>query len=135
MIQGVQCLVQFKLRPEILTAENVQTNVFLSSMVDSPIDSLYYLIKSIFSPALRDTGGKSSGNQQIQSSLNELEQMLRSTSKKGATANVLHPKDEISFWNDVAKGGGKDSERARYFLTILDPVRKDLTNFDIRNNA
>lgn len=99
-------------------------------MIDSPIDSLYHLIKSIFSPALRSTNS----NQQIQNSLNELEEILRAKSKKsdGSTSmsNIFHPKDEIFFWNDVMKSGSKDSERASYFLTILDPIRKDLTNFE-----
>lgn len=104
-------------------------------MVDSPLDSLYYMIKSVFSPVLRDGNGKSNANQQIQSSLTELEQVLRAAAKKsrGGSAGlgaVFHPKDELIYWNDVAKSGGKDSERGRYFLTILDPVKKDLMNFD-----
>ena len=71
-------------------------------MIDSPLDSLYYMIKSVFTPALRDNKSTQNANQQIQSSLNELEQVLRAAGKTNDASspmvNIFHPKDEINYW-------------------------------------
>jgi len=136
-------LVLFKLRPDVITSDNVHTNIFLSSMVDSPLDSLYYMIKSVFSPALRENNNKNqsnqAANQQIQTSLNELEQVLRSSGKKSSSsssssmASISHPKDEIAYWYDIAKSASsktKDLERAKYFLQLFDPVKANFENLE-----
>ena len=112
-------------------------------MVDSPLDSLYYMIKSVFSPAFRENNSKNqsnqAANQQIQTSLNELEQVLRSTGKKSSSsssssmASISHPKDEITYWHDIAKSASsktKDLERAKYFLQLFDPVKSNFENLD-----
>lgn len=96
-------------------------------MVDSPLDSLYYMIKSVFTPALRDT---KSNNTSIQTSLNELEQIIRSGKKGG---NIFHPRDEINYWIDIARSSSsktKDIERAKYFLELLDPVKVDFDKLE-----
>jgi hypothetical protein len=107
-------------------------------MVDSPLDSLYYVIKSVFSPALRHEGSSTksvsnANNQQIQSSLVELEQVLRAAAKKsGSTStsigNVFHPRDELTYWQEMANG--KDADRAKYFLELFDPVKEDFKKFE-----
>lgn len=128
MNEGSQSLVQFKLRPDVITPENVYTNIFLSSMIDSPLDSLYYMIKSVFAPALRDS---KSNNTSIQTSLNELEQILQSAGKKNS--GIFHPRDEINYWIDVTRNTSsknKDIERAKYFLEVLDPVKKDFDKLE-----
>ncbi|CAF4633910.1 unnamed protein product, partial [Rotaria sp. Silwood1] len=142
VVEGTQCLVLFKLRPDQLTSDNIYTSIFLSSMVDSPIDSLYYMIKSVFSPALRDNNNNKSNqaaNQQIQTSLSELEQVLRSSGKKSSgsssssMATISHPKDEITYWYDVARNTSsktKDLERAKYFLQLFDPVKANFDNLE-----
>jgi dynein heavy chain 2 len=142
VVEGTQCLVLFKLRPEVMTPDNVHTNIFLSSMVDSPLDSLYYMIKSVFSPALRDNNNNKSNqaaNQQVQTSLNELEQVLRSSGKKSSgssstsMANIFHPKDEIMYWYDIARSTSSkpnDLERAKYFLQLFDPVKGNFENLE-----
>ena len=110
-------------------------------MVDSPLDSLYYMIKSVFSPALRDNNNKSNqvANQQVQTSLNELEQVLRSSGKKSlgssssSMASISHPKDEIAYWYDIAKNTSsktKDLERATYFIELFDPVKANFENLE-----
>ena len=139
MTEGSPGLIQFKLRPEVITAENVHTAVFMSSMVDSPLDSLYYMIKSVFSPALKDSNNKlnTSNNQQIHSSLTELEQILRSVGSKTNSAtsigNIFHPKDEINYWTEIARSTSnksKDIERATYFLELLEPVKKEFQSLE-----
>ncbi|CAF3536266.1 unnamed protein product [Rotaria sordida] len=144
IVEGTQCLVLFKLRPDQITSDNIYTNIFLSSMVDSPIDSLYYMIKSVFSPALRDNNNNNNksnqaANQQIQTSLSELEQVLRSSGKKSSgsssssMASISHPKDEIAYWYDVARNTSsktQDLERAKYFLQLFDPVKANFDNLE-----
>jgi hypothetical protein len=100
------------------------------------------MIKSVFSPALRENNKNQSNqaaNQQIQTSLNELEQVIRSSGKKSSSsstssmASISHPKDEISYWSDVAKSASsktKDLERAKYFLQLFDPVKANFENFE-----
>ncbi|CAF3644553.1 unnamed protein product [Adineta steineri] len=134
--EGTQSLVQFKVRPDIITPENVHTNIFLSSMVDSPLDSLYYIVKSIFTPAIRDDKSSNSSNQQIQTSLNELEQVLRAAGKKSnksSIGNVFHPKDEIDYWSNIVRDTSnkdKDIDRAKYFLELFDPVKADFNKLE-----
>lgn len=108
-------------------------------MVDSPLDSLYYMIKSIFAPALRENSSKNQSSQQIQTSLNELEQVLRSSGKKSSSsssssmASISDPKDEIAYWHDVAKNTSsktKDLERAKYILHLFDPVKAKFENLE-----
>ena len=110
-------------------------------MVDSPLDSLYYMIKSVFSPALRENNNKSNqaANQQIQTSLNELEQVLRSSGKKtsgsssSSMAIISHPKDEIAYWFDIARSASSktnDLERAKHFLQLFDPVKGNFENLE-----
>lgn len=120
-----------------MTPENVHTNIFLSSMIDSPLDSLYYMIKSVFTPALRDTKSNNSANQQVQASLNELEQVLKAVGKKSdggsPLANIFHPKDEIYYWTDVARNSSnksKDIERAKYFIELFDSVKADFDKLE-----
>lgn len=45
-------LVFFKIRPEVITLENLHENVFVSSMVDSPVSTLYHTIQKVFAPVL-----------------------------------------------------------------------------------
>ena len=119
--EGSQTLVQFKLRPDVITPENVHTNIFVSSMIDSPIDSLRYVIKSVFAPALRK------GNSTVESSLNEAEQIVAEK-----TATIFHPNDEIRYWIDVTKNStkNKDVERAKYFLEVFNSVKTDFDNLE-----
>jgi hypothetical protein len=108
-------------------------------MIDSPLDSLYYMIKSVFTPALRDNKSNVAANQQVQTSLNELEQVLRAAGKKGgsssssSTASIFHPKDELVYWMDMARNTSaksKDIERAKYFLELLDLVKTDFDKLE-----
>lgn len=45
-------LVFFKLRPEVITDQNLQNNILVSSMLESPINSLYQAVRQIFAPLL-----------------------------------------------------------------------------------
>lgn len=42
----------FKLRPEVITDENLHNNILVSSMLESPINSLYQAVRQVFAPML-----------------------------------------------------------------------------------
>ncbi|MDP3861341.1 MAG: hypothetical protein Q8Q63_07130, partial [Phaeovulum sp.] len=41
-----------KLRPEPITPDNLATNVLVTSVVDSPLHSLYYTVHKVYMPTL-----------------------------------------------------------------------------------
>lgn len=45
-------LVFFKLRPEVITDQNLHNNILVSSMLESPINSLYQAVRQVFAPML-----------------------------------------------------------------------------------
>lgn len=45
-------LVFFKLRPDVITEDNLHTNILVSSMLDSPINMLYQAVRQVFAPVL-----------------------------------------------------------------------------------
>lgn len=97
-------------------------------MIDSPADSLYYLLKTVFSSSINDE------NPQIQSSLNELEEIIRKSSKKSSSiATICQPKDEIRWWIDVCQSSSvktAEIDRAKFFLRLFEPIRSNLENFE-----
>jgi hypothetical protein len=106
-------------------------------MIDSPLDSLYYMIKSVFTPALRDNKSNNSSNQQIQTSLSELEQVLHAAGKQSggssSIGNIFYPKDEIDYWMEITRNTSnksKDIERAKYFLQLFDPIKTDFNKLE-----
>jgi hypothetical protein len=49
-------LVFFKLRPEVITDGNLHNNILVSSMLESPINSLYQAVRQVFAPMLLKVG-------------------------------------------------------------------------------
>ncbi|OBS69904.1 hypothetical protein A6R68_01554 [Neotoma lepida] len=45
-------LVFFKLRPEVITDDNLHRNILVSSMLESPVNSLYQAVRQVFAPML-----------------------------------------------------------------------------------
>lgn len=45
-------LVFFKLRPDVITEDNLHTNILVSSMLDSPVNMLYQAVRQVFAPVL-----------------------------------------------------------------------------------
>lgn len=45
-------LVFFKLRPEVITDETLHNNILVSSMLESPVSSLYQAVRQVFAPML-----------------------------------------------------------------------------------
>lgn len=42
----------FKLRPDVITEDNLHSNILISSMLDSPINTLYQAVRQVFAPVL-----------------------------------------------------------------------------------
>ncbi|KAK3531386.1 hypothetical protein QTP70_018186, partial [Hemibagrus guttatus] len=139
-------LVFFKLRPCVITEENVSSMVLVSSMVESPISTLYQSIRTVFNPALhQDEKWSQAIDPRLQSLLSELEaglgSMLRHTHPKNSGKKTLSeedvlgmvtPCDEFQYWAEVSRSAERSSarERAKQFSQLLKPIEKDYSTLD-----
>lgn len=51
-------LVFFKLRPTVITEENVHRSILVASVLESPITTLYQALRQVFAPVLLKVCGK-----------------------------------------------------------------------------
>ncbi|KAI4889837.1 hypothetical protein NFI96_027314, partial [Prochilodus magdalenae] len=138
-------LVFFKLRPCVITEENVSRAVLVSSMVESPISTLYQTLRWVFNPALlQDEKWSHAFDPRLQSLLSELEaglgSVLRHTSTKDSGKNlseadvlgIVSPCDEFQYWAEVGHMAERSSERDRaaHFSELFKPIVKDYSNLD-----
>ncbi|KAG8584671.1 hypothetical protein GDO81_004716 [Engystomops pustulosus] len=139
-------LVFFKIRPEVITEENLHENVLVSSMLDSPINTLYQAVRQIFAPLLlKDERWSKDFDPKLQTLLSDLEAGLgsvlrssagsRGSSKTGGEGDIqgiLTPSDEFQFWAEIAESRNKPgvTERATYFLSLFQAIEKYYTNLD-----
>ena len=76
-------LIFFKLKPTTINTDNLHSNVVVSSMLDSPIDTLYHSVQKLFGPVLlKDSCWNKVVDPKLQSLLVELEAGLGSTLRK-----------------------------------------------------
>lgn len=125
-------LVFFKLQPEAISPDNLHQNVFVSSMLFSPINTLYHSVQKVFAPLLlKDEKWSRNFDPKLQSLLSELEAGLGSVVRKqdnsslGAAnvgdennvGGILTPQDEFQYWSDASVSGYdlSERERASYF--------------------
>ena len=122
-------LVFFKLQPEVITPDNLHQNLFVSSMLDSPVNTLYHSVQKVFAPLLlKDEKWNRQFDPKLQSLLSELEAGLGSVVRKqdknagqrGARSGsgdslggILTPQDEFQYWADASISGYDLSERER----------------------
>lgn len=121
-------LVFFKLQPKAITPDNIHQNVFVSSMLSSPVNTLYHSVQKVFSPLLlKDEKWSRNFDPKLQSLLSELEAGLGSVVRKqdsslSRAANlgdednvggILTPQDEFQYWSDASISGYDLSERER----------------------
>lgn len=140
-------LVFLKLQPCVITPDNLHSNILISSLLESPIDTLYHTVQKIFSPVLlKDAKWSKSVDPKIQNLLTELEvglgTVLRRHGKVGIASDktspdnelfaILTPSDEFQFWADVSVSGAKLAarERAQYFQELFEPIIKQFANLD-----
>ncbi|KAM4699205.1 cytoplasmic dynein 2 heavy chain 1 [Discoglossus pictus] len=139
-------LVFFKIRPDVITEENLYDNVLVSSMLDSPINTLYQAVRQIFAPILlKDEKWSKDFDPKLQALLSDLETGLgsvvrRSVSSHGSSKfggeddlqGILTPNDEFQFWAELAERKIKSSarERASHFRSLFNPIAKYYSSLD-----
>ncbi|GAB0180600.1 cytoplasmic dynein 2 heavy chain 1 [Grus japonensis] len=138
-------LVFFKLRPDVITEDNLHSNILVSSMLDSPINTLYQAVRQVFAPVLlKDERWSKTLDPKLQKLLSELEAGL-STVLRRSDPNytgtkfseddvraILTPTDEFQFWIECAHHGSKwcSKERAAHFKDLFEDIAKDYYNLD-----
>lgn len=137
-------LVFFKLQPTVIVPDNIHTNIFVSTMLESPIDTLYHSLKKVFSPVLlKDVKWSKKVDPKIQTLLTELEAGLGSSLRRfgriGVKVNsdsnlsgVLTPSDEFQYWAEINVSSSKLStrERAQFFQEMFQPIITNFANLD-----
>ena len=51
-IETKSCLVFFKLRPTVITPDNLHSNILVSTMIDTPLESLFHILQKVYAPLL-----------------------------------------------------------------------------------
>uniref|UniRef100_A0A8C7E017 Dynein cytoplasmic 2 heavy chain 1 n=1 Tax=Oncorhynchus kisutch TaxID=8019 RepID=A0A8C7E017_ONCKI len=139
-------LVFFKLRPTVITEENLHQNVLVSSMLESPISTLYQAVRQVFAPMLlKDERWSSAFDPKLAGLLSELEQGLGSVVRRAGTEDsgkrspgeddilgILTPVDEFQYWADLSESGDRSTvrERAAHFSELFKPIEKDYSGLD-----
>ncbi|NXG46652.1 DYHC2 protein, partial [Psilopogon haemacephalus] len=138
-------LVFFKLRPDVITEENLHSNILVSSMLDSPVNTLYQAVRQVFAPVLlKDEKWSKTFDPKLQKLLSELEAGL-STVLRRSDSNytgvksseedvraILTPTDEFQFWIECSHHGSKwcSKERASHFKDLFEDIAKVYYNLD-----
>ncbi|KAK3929891.1 Cytoplasmic dynein 2 heavy chain 1 [Frankliniella fusca] len=136
-------LVFFKLRPDVVTPQNMHSNILVSSMLDSPVSALYHSLQKLYAPVLLKNFQSETVDPTLQQLLSQLEANLRSSLNKSSDSGegkgdepnvnvITTPEDELNYWATMAKssGRGKDSAKASAFLNALQPLVHDLKSAD-----
>ncbi|KAG7479776.1 cytoplasmic dynein 2 heavy chain 1 isoform X1 [Solea senegalensis] len=139
-------LVFFKLHPTVITEDNLHRSVLVSSMLESPINTLYQAVRQVFAPVLlKDERWRSAFDPKLAGLLSELELGLGSvvrqsgaqpSAKKGRREEdilgILTPIDEFQYWADLCQSAEKNSvrERAAYFTEQFKSIQKDYGGLD-----
>ncbi|XP_028968660.1 cytoplasmic dynein 2 heavy chain 1-like [Galendromus occidentalis] len=128
-------LVFFKLNAVVITESNMQESLHITSLVDSPLASLYGNIHKVFSPVILQ---RSRVSPKFQELLGELETGLVAILNRPRSGNlrdqerlaaILEPLDELSFWRELAgSASGAESTRAKIFASYLEPIEQIYVN-------
>ncbi|TMW62553.1 hypothetical protein Poli38472_005171 [Pythium oligandrum] len=137
--------VFIKLLPEPLTPDNIRTNVQVSSMLQSPLVSLYQNVHKVYAPMLLKNDEKASQlSQKLKDVLLELDAGLGSTmlilgSTKASASSSSRPDDDASaaalmtivtitdefqYWE---RSDHKNQKRARKFSASFDNIHQRYT--------
>ncbi|XP_054724974.1 LOW QUALITY PROTEIN: cytoplasmic dynein 2 heavy chain 1-like [Uloborus diversus] len=134
---GDRVLVFFKRRPDVVTPDNLLSDVFVSSMVDSPISSLYHALKKVFAPVLlQDERWNRKVDPKLKRLLGHLETSLAAslrsqdasvddTPDPDALSIIFTPSDEYNYWKEMQGSLPTQDQRARaaLFCELMEPFR------------
>ncbi|CAB4065051.1 Dual specificity mitogen-activated protein kinase kinase mek-1,Dual specificity mitogen-activated protein kinase kinase mek-2,Dual specificity mitogen-activated protein kinase kinase dSOR1,Dual specificity mitogen-activated protein kinase kinase 4,Dual specificity mitogen-activated protein kinase kinase 3,Dual specificity protein kinase FUZ7,Dual specificity mitogen-activated protein kinase kinase 5,Dual specificity mitogen-activated protein kinase kinase sek-1,MAP kinase kinase PBS2,Dual specificity mitog len=141
-------LLFFKMKPTVINEDNLKSEVFTSSMVNSPVSTLYYTLHSVYSPLLlSDSKWSNDFDPKLQpkvgfSLLSELEKGLGSIVRQGEhnynkndsheipSASILSPSDEIQYWEDLSQYAKRQDLRSMgaHFHEVLEPLGREFDN-------
>ena len=97
-----KALVFYKTRPEVITPDNIHTNVYVTSMLDSPISTLYHSVHQLFVPMLlKDEKTSKNFDPKLQTLLSELEAGLGSVMRKNDPSNRKRATEDEGFGGDA----------------------------------
>lgn len=136
-----QSLIFFKTCDEPIAPDNMKKNILISSIIDSPIDTLFHLIHNVYSPVLQVHQSKTSRGSDIfdtklTNNLADLESNLKNVLKRSETGeskkSALTPLDEFQYWNDMSERGksSEAKERAAFFYSEFQPLVKYFKKLD-----
>lgn len=140
-------LIIFKLHPSVITPDNLHTNILISSLMDSPLDSLYHSLQKVFMPILVKEGQLSETvDPKIQDLVTQLEAGLGTVmrqqgrgegvaslkNKGNEMLGILTIMDEYQFWVESAETSNslQAKERAQYFQEVFQPLATQFRNLD-----
>jgi dynein heavy chain 2 len=120
----------------------MKTNILISSIVDSPVDTLFHLIHNVYSPVLQihqsqNSRGQDAYDAKLTDNLADLESNLKIAIRRSEDGNsnkrsTLSPLDEFQYWADMSeRGKNKDAkERAAFFYSEFEPLVKFYKKID-----
>ncbi|KAK7096855.1 hypothetical protein V1264_003902 [Littorina saxatilis] len=139
-------IVFFKVKPDVITPDNLQSSVIVSSMIDSPLSTLYHAVQKVYAPLLLEDGKWSKGiDPKLQSLLGELEAGLGTAIRKQDPSfrtrsgdgdenigGILTPMDEFEYWMDLSRSAAKPDlkEAAECYTDLFKPISKDYGGLD-----
>ncbi|XP_077466766.1 cytoplasmic dynein 2 heavy chain 1 isoform X1 [Stigmatopora argus] len=140
-------LVFFKLHPTVITEENLHQSILVSSMLESPVSTLYQAVRQVFAPLLlKDEHWCSTFDPKLAGLLSELELGLGSVVRQSGAQpsdlkkghleedvlGILTPNDEFLYWADISQSATKTNvkERAKYFTEQFNLVEKEYCGLD-----
>ena len=127
-------LVFFKSNSETITPDNMKQTIMISSIMDSPIDTLFHLIHNVYAPVIKHqqtlkSKGSDAFDVKLTNTLTDLESNLRTAiqrleSGESSKRSALSPLDEFQYWAEMSeRGKSKEAkERAEFFYTEFKPL-------------
>jgi len=144
-----QLLIFFKIQPTTINPDNLHTNIIISSLIGSPISTLYHSVQKIFAPVLlKDIKWSKSIDPKLQLLLTELEAGLGSSLRRVHSSeasqkntdekigenlySILTLADELQYWAETGISSVQlaSRERAMYFQELLQQVVSEFSNLD-----
>lgn len=138
-LQG-KSLVFYKPKEEPIKPDNMENSILISSIVDSPIDTLFFLIHNLYSPVIQyqqsqTSKGLDAYDAKLTNNLVELESNLKIAIRKLESGDsnkrsALSPLDEFQYWADMSERAKSQElkERAAFFYsefkTLIDYYKK-----------
>uniref|UniRef100_K3WM96 AAA+ ATPase domain-containing protein n=1 Tax=Globisporangium ultimum (strain ATCC 200006 / CBS 805.95 / DAOM BR144) TaxID=431595 RepID=K3WM96_GLOUD len=136
-----------KVRPVALVPENMSTNIQVTSVMQSPLQSLYQAVHQVYAPMLlKNDANASQLSQKLKDILIELDTGLRSTMLSGvgsssstsskasgndgdavALMNIVTINDEFQYWE---RADQKNQKRAKKFCAAFDNIHQRYSNLE-----